>query len=672
MADAIVTLRKGEVVQMEGWLLKRRAGVEDELDGEGEGEPSLESMPAAITPSGSRLEALLLRRQERKRYFVLTTQPANKKTGTAPRAILFYLAREAVYEREKDTLRASQSDLLAMARAAWQDEMNHQLMRGRIVLTDTTEISLLPNNEIRIVVPGKSFFMRPIEKGTPAETKLSAGQWYQAMQRAIKDLWKWENRQHSTSPYKSLRRSTSKPDMGKCPETLEGVLESPTHRRHFAQFCEFRHGAENLLFYEKVEEFEAKVDAVMVAKARNSGVLSRTSSPGGAIGGLKLAERLRRMSQNRGLPPPKFSEVAMPKDIKLLAHEILDTFVAENTPQQVNLSNGARTEIVDAFRTKGDAAVTPDVFAKAKHEIFLLMETNYFLRFYREEMRKTGCFSSLFGKHGLAGYEAVVGHFGLVKTDMQRLLAAYELRATQVDAQEGALKAALRISHDVAVPSQTTTRKALLTLYRSDGVRLQALDEFRRQLDESVIFRLRWLQKTVDLQLETLISGDQVVMRKLEQAREALDQMHHREQDLRVVAQYRNMDDPDHPEVEPILKQHNVTLAEVDEEITNAHHRIPMLEMAVTRTVQELDDRIIESLDKLEALEIHRLEEQQRAIKHAISAERHAYDVLRAHHENAKSSLQGINTPLDMASFVKAFATSLDVDDAGSVATGGP
>mmetsp|Transcript_10284 Transcript_10284/g.20184 ORF Transcript_10284/g.20184 Transcript_10284/m.20184 type:complete len:663 (-) Transcript_10284:211-2199(-) len=658
--DPVIRLRKGEVVQMEGWLLKKRAGVdlEDEIE-ETEADASLDSMPASLTPSGSRLEALLLRRPERKRYFVLTTQPADKATGRAPRAMLFYCGRKPTYEREDETTRpsiakmsvGSESDLRRLAKNNWIDETTKpQWNRGSIVLTDTTEISLLPKNEIKIVVPGKSIRIRPMERGTSAETKLLARQWFQTMQRTIKDLLMWETKQHSKSNFQSLHRTASQVEMQKCPESLEGVLASPTHRRHFAQFCDFRHGAENLTFYDKVEEFEAKIDAVVSASSRTSAMISSSK---------KLLRRLSQARVNK-----------MPKDIRVLAREILNDFIVENAPQQVNLSNSARTEIVNAFKEEGDDAVTADLFTKAKQEIFLLMETNYFLRFYREEMRKTGCFSSLYGNHGLSGYEAVLGHFGLVKTDMQRLLDAYSLRMAQVEGEENALKSALRISHDVAVASQHTTRRALLTLYRSDGIRLQALDEFRRQLEESVVFPLTWLQKTIDLQVESIMDGDNEYMQRITEAKDNLEKARHKEQDLKVVAQYRDMEDLNHPEIDAILKQYSVELANIDEELTDAKQRIPMCEMAVTRTQQQLEDRMIESLDQLEALEIHRLEEQQRAVKHAINAEHHGFEVLQNHLSNARAAYLAMDAPADMLSFSKAFAASLDVDDAGSTATG--
>jgi len=660
--EPVIKLRADEKVALEGWMFKKRAGFDDDdfddesaATGSSMSEVPMESFTVTksqLTATGKKLEALLMRKGEKKRYFVLTTATGEKKKGLAPRALLFYCSRKPKFVRDKElpddpnmlVVQSDDLDFVRFARNTFQQEMNHQLIRGRLILnSSTTDVFLVDSGEIKIVVPGKTLVMRPAEK-TLAEAKLTAGQWYAGLRRAIKDVWMEENRTSQGVPSFGRQKSIKSAD-SQCPDSLEGVLKSTIYRRHFEQFCEYRHGAENLHFFDKVTEFEDKLATTMTAAAnKEKGVV----------------ERMRRMSGSK--------QVAIPKDVRLLGREILDYHVKEGAPEQVNLSDGSRRRLMDSFKEHGDRCFTPDFFDKAKSEIFALMETNYFLRFFREEMAKTGVFSSIYAQKGMNGYEAVIAHFGLVKTELYRFLESYTTKLAQVKAEEEILRDALHVSHDVAVPSLLTTRDALLHLYRTDAVRLQAFDEYGRQLDEQVIFPLTWLSKAVQIQLDTTITGDNEARERVNDARALVDKTKRLEQDLKTIAQYKSMNDLNRPEVEELVKRHNVNVEIVDDQVKQVGQEVARVEHKSTQAQQDLEDRIVSSLDGLERLEIHRLESQQRAVRAALLAEKELFDTLRLNQQASEVLFANIDPPSDMLSFIGTHTEKLRDDDVQSTA----
>ena len=61
---------------------------------------------------------------------------------------------------------------------------------------------------------------------------------------------------------------------------------------------------------------------------------------------------------------------------RLVGTLIYDTFVAENAPQQINISTRQRDTIQTTLKKRGDDACTPFMFREAEREVALLMEMN--------------------------------------------------------------------------------------------------------------------------------------------------------------------------------------------------------------------------------------------------------------------------------------------------------
>jgi len=60
----------------------------------------------------------------------------------------------------------------------------------------------------------------------------------------------------------------------------------------------------------------------------------------------------------------------------MLASLIFDTFIAEGSPQQVNISTRQRDAIQAQLKKRGDDVATALLFREAEREVALLMETN--------------------------------------------------------------------------------------------------------------------------------------------------------------------------------------------------------------------------------------------------------------------------------------------------------
>ena len=61
---------------------------------------------------------------------------------------------------------------------------------------------------------------------------------------------------------------------------------------------------------------------------------------------------------------------------RLVAQQLFDTFVAEGSPQQINISTRQRDQIQAQLKKRGDDVATPQLFREAEREVASLMEAN--------------------------------------------------------------------------------------------------------------------------------------------------------------------------------------------------------------------------------------------------------------------------------------------------------
>mmetsp|Transcript_22211 Transcript_22211/g.41656 ORF Transcript_22211/g.41656 Transcript_22211/m.41656 type:complete len:641 (+) Transcript_22211:286-2208(+) len=623
--DPQVRLQEDEVVQLEGWMLKRKA-TEDEYADDADDDP-FGFLPTHIPHNGNKLEDLILRKTERKRYFVLTTQRPNMYSPGSAR--LTYYTKKVRFVRPARDKKADP-----------QRPLDYTFAKGFIELDENVDVSLYDGG-LRIVIPGKSYFVRPLpRKGAKAvtENKLRTGEWYMALQRAIKDAWEMKRR-----PQKQGSSKTLLPEE-KIPKNFQGILASKRYRKNFRLFCEFSHAAENLDFYEAIEEYENKYMRLKASQPRSSRRKSLNRRVSGAF----------QAMAGRGSIQPS-------KDIIDFGRNIVEKWVREGGTQQVNLSDQARSQIIDRVAKQGNHAFKENLFQRAKLEILELMEANFFMKFYREEEKKTRCFSKLFGQHQMRGYELVLGHFGKVKTDLDRLIHLYELRLEQLREQLSVFRNALHISHDIAVSSCTTTCESMLSLYRGNAVQIQITNELIHQLTEHVTFPILWLRRSLDQQLEAVISHVGKKREHVENVKAVLELARRKDQDLRTLSNLS----PSEPLFAEMLAERKIAPGDLALELKTASTAIAPAESAVLRAQKDLDDVIIDSLDKLESLELNRLTNQQRAIMHAAEAEKAYVKSIQIEHEKMAQATRNISPATDLVSFASYFKEQLVTNNSG-------
>ena len=69
------------------------------------------------------------------------------------------------------------------------------------------------------------------------------------------------------------------------------------------------------------------------------------------------------------------------KTRRAVATQLFETFIAEDSPQQINLSTRQRDAVASALRKNRDDTCTPQLFQEAEREVVLLMETNVMKQF---------------------------------------------------------------------------------------------------------------------------------------------------------------------------------------------------------------------------------------------------------------------------------------------------
>mmetsp|Transcript_8300 Transcript_8300/g.9506 ORF Transcript_8300/g.9506 Transcript_8300/m.9506 type:complete len:652 (+) Transcript_8300:229-2184(+) len=649
--DFIFFLGNNEQIEQEGWLLKRGAGYDNDHKPQG-------GVKNRLTKIGY-LDNLLAGKAERKRYFILvkTKDPEN------PSAHLHFFQKRP--KIQKDRMKAPGSPGAAAPQGAVSGVLSSHNQKGKIPLTPgTTRVSLEEGATMfRISSTGRTYYLRPPDsKNHEAEIAYTAGQWVENIRNALAWLSKESMRKQTLRnknssheffnrlsfnmgglSYEGLMSANGVYDRAgsfngsfrlsyrgsrdpqfvapeKVPETLSDILSNELYKKEFSDFLEYARATENLKFWEKVNEYEEKV-------------------------------KLLQSKSRKG-------------DIRTFAKSIWTEYIEEESTYQVNISSAQRNRINNILNDK-KAVIDERIFEDAKKEIFLLMETNFFQRFYKELMKRTGCFASLYHSCDMDGYDVVIGnHFGSVMAESQRLKTFYTGRVEQVRKQIKILQDSLRYSHDVAVPQFETTTGALLSLYETSMYRLEELMAFNNQLQEAVD-RLDVLNNTMKTKLDEIVDLDKLLIRQFEEEQKNLDLEEERERAIDMC--YRMLDKGalSSEDVASRLKQYKVTVENIHEQLEDAREKSSMLKNRVVDGRIRLKEDLSVSLNDLEKLDLHRLHEQQEIVQNVLTAEnylnesitqqlRHSSEI--AEQTDIESDLQGFSRYLNGSLTEKVFA----------------
>lgn len=579
------------VLVHQGWLLKRGEGYDEDdastqassstTGGGGGGGLGVAGLgQPGVAGLGTHIERLLAGKSEKRRFFrlvrqaidpVLAAGPGAGRPGLALPPGALRMAAATPVPTAAAELRYYSREISAAEPVANSGEAS---LKGTIRLTHNC--TLAPSRDdasLKLVTPGRSYFLRPDAPPESAQAKTDTSQWSDALRRELRALWTAEHAKQSSSRVMSMnmpgglaspgsfysrRLTRGESNLGEVaeleremPSTLEEVLLSPADRAEFREFLSTALAVENLDFYEAVEELANK-------------------------GGTKVdAEACER---------------------------ILREFVRAGAPREVNLSSGQRARLVELGKTP--AKMTVQAFAESKGEIFKLMEENFFKRFLRDAIDRTGAFSALYATQGFDGFNSVLEHFGPVKTDLDRTIATLRSTADRVQAQIAVLGESLASrSRDVAVPSQPGVARAVAETYALAVARLDALTSYHDELRTEVVAPLEAFRVKLQTDLDVIVRPVAQPLHALREARRFVDE---------AKAAFERVRSGNNPQQIEQARSHVIECEAAFESAESVHSKA--LEQAMAR---------------FESLELLRIETQVSLVRHALKAEVNLSEDLR-------------------------------------------
>jgi len=519
----------------------------------------------------SGIERMLRGKGEKRRFFKLVTIEERMAVGQDASTSLSHGATASMSMSNYRSGRPSDLyDVKVELRYYSKEAADANSLKGVVTLSADCELVIKSDDaNFKLVTPGRCYYLRPDGDATSASAITAAFQWGDAIRREVRGLWALQQvltRQASQSMMMNSSEGASSPapsamspggrrmfraesalnfEAESIPSTLADVLANPKSRLDFKQFLETALANENLEFYEAVEQLPLVADKP--AKGR----------------------------------------------------EIIAQFVVPGSSSEVNLSSAQRNALL---KVKDEPKLSD--FDDAKAEIFKLMEDNFFKRFYREAMEKTGAFAALYATLGIDGFNAVLQHFGPVKTDLARTLLTFKSRLKRAESSIDQIRKELSSSsREVSVAHQTSSRRALIATYRTTIVRLEALVDFADEMRNQVVQPLEQLMDKVEHDILAIHQSVRESVTDLEECRKLIQAS---------TADYERAKASNAPNVEH-LKQ---ALAECEVALENAEtfHSKP----------------IEAAMAKLESLELYRIETQRQIIRYAMIAEKNMMEELRA------------------------------------------
>lgn len=557
-------------------------------------------------------------------------------------------------------------------------------LKGTIPLTDETEVFLLPNDTvIKLVTPGRTYFLRPEGDRSSALARATAARWVHAIDTEIRRLYVFSTTSakkasaevgrtgssngtgvtsQPSSPRKKFAKQLLKQESlvfnqeeeDPLPTDLESLLKDPKHRKEFHKFCENALGAESMDFMDALDVYD------------------------------KLKDPAKKLEA---------------------CDHIIKVFIEQDGEKQVNISSEQRHQIIKLYNKKGPKDPPPKgLFDEARFEVFKLLEKNFFKRFLKELEKKTGAFTALFGLFGLDGWNAVVSHFGTVMTDHERTLLGLKLRLQRAEAQQNAIEESLRESLIVSTTVASTTTAALRRTYASINMQIGALSLFSEELKEEVIKPMTELSLKVKTDLDAIVKSVAEPVGNLEFIRKLIAAANVRAKRAQEVVDSLAWDQAtgvnpnatqsgasiagsvESPQAVPkggkrqsfgaAVKQNmqaafkiakdkldaNGQQPEVveevlspEEELKAAKNEIVECEKAQETCEENMTKAFEAALDKLESLELYRLETTKKILRHAALAEHELFKTMK----RVLEEMGNASRKIDAASDIKAISNAL-------------
>jgi hypothetical protein len=629
-----------EIVQHQGWLFKRGEGYEgDDAIGGGNNASGNTGGTSATSPTNSNtlkakgffkdgmkqvkgagsgiimaqrngtltkgedlntdmllgsLERLIRGKGEKRRYFKLVTMeerlaPGQDNSFSNPSMSM------------SNSRGARPSDLYNMKvelRYYSKESADPGSLKGVISLSADCELVTKSDDaNFKLITPGRCYYLRPDGDASSVTSRTIAYQWSDTIRREIRSLWALHqvfSRQASNLNMNSgSEGAPNSPSMNprsrflraesalvtepeSIPSTLAEVLANPKTRSDFRDFLETALASENLQFYEEVER-------------------------------LPLAQDMKKRGQ-----------------------EIIDEYVVPGSPKEVNVSSHQRNALLNSRENPRVAD-----FADAKAEVFKLMEDNFFKRFYREAMEKTGAFAALYATLGIDGFNAVIQHFGPVKTDLARTLLTFQSRLKRAEGTIEQIKRELSSSsRDVSVAHQTTSKRAMIAAYHVTVARLEALTDYADEMRNQVVQPLENLAKKIEHDILTIHSSVHGQVTDLEECKKLIQGA---KADLERAKQSNA----------PNQNELRMTVVDCEVALENA---------------ESVHSKPIEAaMAKLESLELYRIETQKQIVRYAMLAEKNMLQELQNAAELMSVATKGVTVDNDIKELTLGMENELQI-----------
>jgi len=244
--------------------------------------------------------------------------------------------------------------------------------------------------------------------------------------------------------------------------TLESVLADANLRKKFRDFVKSAFAVENLDFYEAVEHH---------------------------------------------LTLPENNEQELRESVK----SIVDTYVRENSSDQVNLSFQQMNAMIEAVENPEMGEVLLCLL-QCQHEVVELLRRNFFFRFAalieadgrRRALLETtnGCFSSLFEKSGVDSFITIMEYFIMMQRDSKLLIQCikkrYEMFNTFLSAALNPSVIQVKGWSTLQSSSLNTSNVAIKSIFDIYEIHAKVLKEFLWEVETSVLKPLNVMANNVD------------------------------------------------------------------------------------------------------------------------------------------------------------------------------
>lgn len=601
-----------------GWLMKRGQRYDPEND---------EKLPK-FNPRN--IEGVLKGKTERKRYFVLLTSK-HPRTGATVATLLYFSHKPNLRVEEKEN-KDHEGGFAKLINA----EISQLDMKGKITITSNSRVVLV-EGVIRLVVPGRTYYLRPCDENSSAQASIQIGQWVSALNSVIRNIWKGEHQNVRASKLPMLSNGETfhhsnsvtldRDYLEECPDTLEGTLASEKYSKRFEDYLQFNRAEENIDFYNVVTEFQKlhqeRGGQETPESPKKRGMVTPTMRLRNRIsfrrGDRSSFRRGDRLSFRRGQAGQN-TEHNVPKEVVAMAKDILNTYILLDSPRQVNISSLQSEQI--SMKMK-EGKISSDIFDAAKQEIFQLMEVNFFMKFYRDEMKRSGGFQVLFNKHDLHGYQQAKLHFGPAKLDVERLLKYYQSTHNRTTDRIKVIGKTLKFSHSAVTPEQETLNKALLTMYSTSAMHIELLASYADELKQHVLVPLQNLVHVVNIRVEnideTINNAVELVQKTTSEREESRKKSTALGQIARIVSTGTELNQG---QMDTLQKYGVSDVSQVEAAANAASELMKENQMIVQMYRDNMNEAVLKALDQMESLELHRLEVMQSAMRFAIVAER--------------------------------------------------